>query len=273
MAKTPLVPSAIARTQRDPWNSLRRFTPARIGLGRAGGSIPTRQLLDFQLAHARARDAVHREFDIGALREQLGARQFDSLVLASAAGDRHTFIQRPDLGRILDEKSKALLETRPHAQAWDAVFVIADGLSALAVQRHALPLIEMMQPHLASEGWRVAPCCLVSQGRVAIGDEIGALLPAQMCVMLIGERPGLTSPDSLGAYLTWNPLPGRSNAERNCVSNIRPEGLSYAAAAYKLLHLMRQSRSRKLSGLALKEDAVLPGASELLKLFPDRNNT
>ena len=273
MAKAPLVSPAIVRTQRDPWNTLRRFTTARIGLGRAGGSIPTRELLDFQLAHARARDAVHCELDIEAFRAQLNARQFDSLALVSAAGDRHTFIQRPDLGRILDEKSKTLLETRPHVQAWDAVFVIADGLSALAVERHALPLIDMMQAHLGREGWRVAPCCLVSQGRVAIGDEIGALLPAQMSVMLIGERPGLTSPDSLGAYLTWNPLPGRSNAERNCVSNIRPEGLSYAAAAFKLLHLMRQSRSRKLSGLALKEDAVLPGAYELLMLFPDGNNT
>jgi ethanolamine ammonia-lyase small subunit len=248
---------------------LRRFTPARIGLGRAGGSIPTQQLLDFQLAHARARDAVHREFDIETFSEKLRARQMDSLVLAGAAGNRHTYIQRPDLGRILDERSKTLLEARPQAQTWDVVFVIADGLSALAVERHALPLIEMMQVHLKREGWRIAPYCLVSHGRVAIGDEIGALLPAQMSVMLIGERPGLSSPDSLGAYLTWNPIPGRSNAGRNCVSNIRPEGLSYAAAAFKLLHLMRQARGRQLSGLQLKEDAVLPGAAELLELFPD----
>jgi ethanolamine ammonia-lyase small subunit len=251
---------------------LRRFTPARIGLGRAGGSIPSAPLLDFQLAHARARDAVHRDFAIEVLGEKLRARQIDSLVLASAAGDRHTFIQRPDLGRILDEKSKTLLETRTRAQAWDAVFVIADGLSALAVERHALPLIERMQVHLQREAWSLAPCCLVKQGRVAIGDEIGALLPARLSVMLIGERPGLSSPDSLGAYLTWSPLPGRSNAERNCVSNIRPQGLSYAAAAFKLLHLMRESRNRKLSGLALKEDAVLPDLPELLKLFPDGND-
>ena len=269
MAKPPLIPTAIVPTPRDPWNALRRFTPARIGLGRAGGSIPTRELLDFQLSHARARDAVHRELDGAALHAQLADLQIDSLALSSAAGDRHTYIQRPDFGRILDEKSKALLESRPQTHTWDAVFVIADGLSALAVERHALPLLVMMRAHLVREGWRIAPCCLVSQGRVAIGDEIGALLPAQMSVMLIGERPGLTSPDSLGAYLTWNPLPGRSNAERNCVSNIRPEGLSYAAAAYKLLHLMRQSRSRRLSGLQLKEDAVLPGAAELLKLFTD----
>lgn len=267
--KPPLIPTAIVPTHRDPWNALRRFTPARIGLGRAGGSIPTRALLDFQLAHARARDAVHRELDVAGLRARLAAVRIDSLTLASAAGDRHTFIQRPDLGRILDEKSKALLDRRPQTQTWDAVFVIADGLSALAVERHALPLLAMMRAHLVREGWRIAPCCSVSQGRVAIGDEIGALLQSKMSVMLIGERPGLTSQDSLSAYLTWDPLPGRSNAERNCVSNIRPEGLSYGAAAYKLLHLMRQSRSRRLSGLHLKEDAVLPDAAKLVELFPD----
>ncbi len=269
MAKTPIDPPGIVRVQPDPWDNLRRFTPARIGLGRAGGSIPTRALLEFQLAHARARDAVHRELGIEALRAKFAARQFDTLALASAAGDRHTFIQRPDLGRILDEKSKALLESRPQTQSWDAVFVIADGLSALAVERHALPLIAMMRAHLDREGWRIAPYCIVSQGRVAIGDEIGALMRAQLSMMLIGERPGLTSPDSLGAYLTWSPLPGRSNAGRNCVSNIRPEGLSYAAAAFKLLHLMRQARSRQLSGLQLKEDAILPSAAQLLELFPD----
>jgi ethanolamine ammonia-lyase small subunit len=272
MAKPPAIPQSRVRTQRDSWNTLRRFTPARIGLGRAGSSIPTRELLEFQLAHARARDAVNRSFDIETFSEKLRAKQIDSRVLASAAGDRHTFIQRPDLGRILDESSKSLLQSRATRQSWDVVFVIADGLSALAVERHALPVIEMTQDHLAREGWRIAPCCLVSQGRVAIGDEISALLPAQLSVVLIGERPGLSSPDSLGAYLTWNPLPGRSNAERNCVSNIRPEGLSYAAAAFKLLHLMRQARARKLSGITLKEDVVLPAPAELLKLFPEANN-
>ncbi|MBK5105486.1 MAG: ethanolamine ammonia-lyase subunit EutC [Burkholderiales bacterium] len=273
MAKPPAVAESRVRVQRDSWHTLRRFTSARIGLGRAGGSIPTRELLEFQLAHAQARDAVHRSLDIGAFSETLRARQIDSLALASAAGDRHTFIHRPDLGRILDEKSKRLLQAGAGAQSWDVVFVIADGLSALAVERHALPVIEMTRAHLTREGLRIAPYCLVSQGRVAIGDEIGALLPAQLSVVLIGERPGLSSPDSLGAYLTWNPLPGRSNAERNCVSNIRPEGLNYAAAAFKLLHLMRQARARKLSGIALKEDAALPAPVELLKLFPEADNT
>ncbi|HXF17977.1 MAG TPA: ethanolamine ammonia-lyase subunit EutC [Burkholderiales bacterium] len=268
MSREPVAPGAIAAVQADPWNALRRFTPARIGLGRAGGSIPTSQLLDFQLAHARARDAVHCEFDIEAFSRKLRETKIECLKLASAAVDRHTYIQRPDLGRILDDTSKALLEHRTPAQAWDAAFLVADGLSARAVERHALPVIHMIMPHLEREGWRIAPCCLVAQGRVAIGDEIGALLPAQLTVMLVGERPGLSSPDSLGAYLTWNPLPGRSNAERNCVSNIRPQGLSYAAAAFKLLHLMRTSRAARASGIALKENAVLPDAIELARLFP-----
>lgn len=270
MAKPPANLHSGVRAQRDSWSTLRRFTSARIGLGRAGGSIPTRELLDFQLAHARARDAVNHVFDVPAFSEELRARQIDSLTLGSAAGDRRTYTQRPDLGRILNEDSKRLLQSRASNESRDVVFVIADGLSALAVERHALPLIEMTRVHLVSEGWRIAPCCLVSQGRVAIGDEIGALLGAQLSVVLIGERPGLSSPDSLGAYLTWDPLPGRSNAERNCISNIRPEGLNYAAAAFKLLHLMRQARARKLSGVALKEDAPLPAPAELQKLFPVR---
>jgi ethanolamine ammonia-lyase small subunit len=270
MAKPPAKTDGRVRAQRDSWSTLRRFTSARIGLGRAGGSIPTRELLEFQLAHARARDAVKHVFDIDAFSEELRARQIDSLALGSEAGDRHTFIQRPDLGRILDEKSKTLLQSRAGNQSWDVVFVIADGLSALAVERHALPVIEMTRVHLMREGWRIAPYCLVSQGRVAIGDDIGALLTALLSVVLIGERPGLSSPDSLGGYLTWDPLPGRSNAERNCISNIRPEGLDYAAAAFKLLHLMRQARARKLSGIELKEDASLPAPAELQKLFPAR---
>jgi ethanolamine ammonia-lyase small subunit len=269
MAKPPVQRFAVVNSAPDAWSNLRRFTSARIGLGRAGGSVPTQRQLEFQLAHARARDAVHCALDAGALQAQLAAKQIETMILSSAAPDRHTYVQRPDLGRILGDESKSLLESCAQGRASDIVFVIADGLSALAAQRHAVPLLALMQSALQREGWRVAPCCIVSQGRVAIADEIGALLSAQISVMLIGERPGLSSPDSLGAYLTWNPTPGRSNAQRNCVSNIRPEGLSYAAAAFKLLHLLRQARDRKLSGLQLKEDAALPGAAELLKMFPD----
>ncbi len=240
----------------DPWSALTRFTPARIGLGRAGGSIPTKPLLEFQLAHARARDAVQRDLDADAVQGALTERGFEVLRLQSAAPDRRTFIQRPDLGRILNREAKALLESQAHTgEAFDAVFVVADGLSALAIERHAPALLEHIAPKLADARWRLASVCLVRQGRVAVGDEIGALLSAAMTVVLIGERPGLSSPDSLGVYLTWDPVPGRSNAERNCISNVRPEGLSYALAAHKLFYLMTEARRRKLSGVALKEEA------------------
>lgn len=246
----------------DPWRSLERFTAARIGLGRVGGSLPTQPLLEFQLSHARARDAVQRVLDAAALERQLREQGWDVLRLQSAAKDRHVYIQRPDLGRILSDESKGLLESRPHApEPFDAAFVIADGLSALAAERHATPLLRAIVPRLDEAGWRLAPVCVAERGRVALGDEIGARLPARLSAMLIGERPGLSSPDSLGVYLTWDPSPGRSNAERNCISNIRPEGLSYALAAHKLHYLMTEAQRRKLTGVSLKEAApALPAA-------------
>jgi ethanolamine ammonia-lyase small subunit len=244
----------------DPWSVLTRFTAARIGLGRAGGSIPTKPLLEFQLAHARARDAVQRDLDAAAVQRALIERGFEVLGLQTAALDRHTFVQRPDLGRILGPEAKALLEHQASVTApFDAAFIVSDGLSAQAVERHAPALLERIALKLADANWRIAPICLVRQGRVAVGDEIGTLLPAAMTVVLIGERPGLSSPDSLGVYLTWDPVPGRSNAERNCISNVRPEGLSYAAAAHKLFYLMTEARRRKLSGVQLQEDAPALG--------------
>jgi ethanolamine ammonia-lyase small subunit len=240
----------------DPWRSLERFTAARIGLGRAGGSLPTQPLLEFQLSHSQARDAVQRVLDGDALEQQLRERGWDVLRLHSAAKDRHVYIQRPDLGRILSDESKAALELRPRAAVpYDTAFVVADGLSALAVERHAAPLLCAILPKLDEAGWRLAPICIVERGRVAVGDEIGALLPARLTAMLIGERPGLSSPDSLGVYLTWDPMPGRGNAERNCISNIRTEGLSYALAAHKLLYLITEAQRRKLTGVNLKEEA------------------
>jgi len=243
----------------DPWRSLTRYTQARIGLGRAGSSVPTNALLDFQLAHAQARDAVHRSLDARALQRELKQRGWDAIGLHSAAADRHTYVQRPDLGRILDDASKVALEKlqRP-AAPYDAVIILADGLSALAIERHAAPLLEEVMHKLIDAQWSLAPLCIVEQGRVAIGDEIGALLAARLGVILIGERPGLSSPDSLGIYLTWDPLPGRSNAQRNCISNVRPDGLSYALAAHKLFYLMTAARQLRLSGVGLKEAAVLP---------------
>lgn len=238
----------------DPWGFLREFTAARIALGRAGASLPTAALLEFQLAHARARDAVHHALDVESLCERLTSDGWQPLPLHSAAADRDAYIRRPDLGRILDAPSVAALGRYP-AAAPDVVFVVADGLSAQAVQRHAVPVLEALRPLLAQAGWSVAPVCVTSQGRVAIGDEIGALLGAGQAVVLLGERPGLSSPDSLGIYLTHQPVPGRSNAERNCISNVRPEGLPPVAAAHRLWHLMSASRRLGLSGVALKENA------------------
>jgi ethanolamine ammonia-lyase small subunit len=225
---------------------LRQFTPARVALGRTGHSLPTAELLRFQLDHARARDAVYESLDPASL-------GIGHLLLHSAAPNRATYLRRPDLGRRLSEASRKLLIQGDY----DAALVIADGLSAPAVHHHAAALLEALNGLLAGEDWRMAPLTVVLQGRVAIGDEIGQGLGARQAVVLIGERPGLTSPDSLGIYLTWDPRPGRTDAERNCISNVRTEGIGYRAAAHKLHFLMREARVRKLSGVGLKEDGGL----------------
>ena len=223
---------------------LRQFTPARVGLGRSGHSVPTAEWLRFQLDHARARDAVWEELNPGAL-------EFPHVLLRSAAPDRRIYLRHPDLGRTLSEESRTRLQKGDH----DAAVVLADGLSAAAIQRHAAPLLAELAPRLADEHWKLAPLTVVLQARVAVGDEIGERLGARMVAVLIGERPGLSSPDSLGVYLTWDPRPGRTDAQRNCISNIRAEGLGYTAAAHRLHFLMRAARLRQLTGVALKEDA------------------
>jgi len=229
-----------------------------VELGRSGASLPTRALLQFQLAHAKARDAVHLPLAVNSLLLELKQKGVPSIALESAARNRDEYLKRPDLGRRLSQDShQRLTDLRGD---YDAAFAIADGLSALAVHRHAVPLIELLPLH--DSDWRIAPVAVVQQGRVAIGDEIGELLGAKLVVVLIGERPGLSSPDSLGAYLTWHPRLGRTDAERNCISNIRAEGLSYAVAAHKLRFLMNESRRLKLSGVRLKEDAGAPGLGE-----------
>jgi ethanolamine ammonia-lyase small subunit len=241
----------------NPWLELRRLTPARIALGRTGTSMPTRAQLDFQYAHAQARDAVHLPFDHGALRSQLSERGHASLLLHSAAIDRNSYLQRPDLGRKLSDASAQVL--RDHASAnpggVDLVIVVADGLSALAVHRHTLPFLARLEDQVHAENWSVAPIVLVEQGRVAVADEVGELLGAKMTVILIGERPGLSSPDSLGLYFTYNPKVGLTDAYRNCISNVRLEGLSYGMAAHRLLYLMREACRRQLSGVNLKDEA------------------
>ncbi|MGF6458901.1 ethanolamine ammonia-lyase small subunit [Pseudomonas frederiksbergensis] len=244
----------------DPQNpllELRRLTPARIALGRTGTSMPTSAQLDFQYAHAQARDAVHLPFDHRGLSSQLAERGRESLLLHSAATDRNSYLQRPDLGRKLSDESAQTLRdyARNHPGGVDLAVVVADGLSALAVHRHTLPFLVRMEEQTAAEGWSLSPVILVEQGRVAVADEIGELLGAKMVVILIGERPGLSSPDSLGLYFTYNPKVGLTDAYRNCISNVRLEGLSYGMAAHRLLYLMREACRRQLSGVSLKDEA------------------
>jgi ethanolamine ammonia-lyase small subunit len=245
-------------TRPDPWHALRRFTSARIALGHTGVSQPTSVQLDFQLAHARARDAVHQALDTAALTQALAAAWPElppALLLHSAAETRNVYLQRPDLGRRLDAPSRALLSAQRGGEApYDLAFVIADGLSALAVMQNAPPLLQALHARLAAERWTVAPLTIVQQGRVAVGDEAGELLGAQLVVVLIGERPGLSSPDSMGLYLTWAPRVGLTDERRNCISNVRPAGLGHDDAAARLHYLLGEARRRQVSGVGLKDE-------------------
>lgn len=236
----------------NPWEKLRQFTAARIALGRAGTSMPTQPQLAFAQAHAQARVAVHREVNFDALERELQA--WGAVVrLHSAAHDRPTYLQRPDLGRRLSEDSQALLHQQT-ADSPDVVFVIADGLSSLAIERNAQPFLQRLLPAIEKD-WRVGPLVLVKNARVAVGDEVGAALGAALVVVLVGERPGLSSPDSMGIYLTWSPRVGLTDESRNCISNVRQEGMSYAQAVHKLRYLMEQARERQISGVRLKDES------------------
>ncbi|WP_110516461.1 ethanolamine ammonia-lyase subunit EutC [Herpetosiphon llansteffanensis] len=235
------------------WQRLRQFTNARIGLGRVGDGLPTNAHLAFQQDHALARDAVHAQVDFAALASELQADFPHILRLKSAAVDRASYLKRPDLGRMLHADSRQQLERLESAPATIAL-VVADGLSAVAIERHAAPLLKLIKHQLSELGWSLAPLTLVEQGRVAIGDEIGELLRAELVVILIGERPGLSVADSLGIYLTYAPQRGRNDAERNCISNIHQQGLSYASASELLLYLLGQARQRRLTGVGLKDE-------------------
>jgi ethanolamine ammonia-lyase small subunit len=236
---------------------LRALTPARVGLSRTGVSQQTSDRLDFQRCHAQARDAVHARLESATLAATIGEMTGgDVLRLHSAAPDRATYLQRPDLGRTLDEPSRELLKKTARAALWDLVFIVADGLSALAVERHVPSLLAELLPRLWD--WKIAPLCIVEQGRVAIGDAIGVALSGQIAVVLIGERPGLSSPDSLGAYITFDPRPGRTDAERNCISNIRSEGLDYVQAAAQLALILAEARRLRFTGVTLKQQPQLP---------------
>ena len=241
--------------QPDPWASLKAFTPARIALGRTGTAIPLQEVLQFRMAHAHARDAVYSLLDTDTLITQLQNLQLPVNLLHSQAADRHEYLQRPDKGRKLNTASIDLLTSLAGGPSQQSVsIVLADGLSATAINSHALPLLELLLPMLQQAATPLAPLSIVEQARVAIGDEIGSLLKAELVIVLIGERPGLSSPDSLGIYLTYRPQPGLTDEARNCISNIRPEGLSYQAAAAKLFYLIRESFRLQLSGVSLKDN-------------------
>jgi ethanolamine ammonia-lyase small subunit len=255
-AKPLIHPDAVPNVTAAGWGTLRRFTDARIALGRAGHSQPTAPHLAFQLAHAQARDAVHLPFDAHGVGAGVQALGLDVVHLHSAATDRATYLQRPDLGRRLDDASRALLQQR-QAGPVDLAFVVGDGLSALAIHQNAVPFIDAMLTRLQRDNkpWTLGPVAIVEQARVAVGDETGAGLKARCVVVLIGERPGLSSPDSMGLYLTWAPQSGLTDASRNCISNVRPAGLSIEAAAAKLVHLLSAARQGQISGVGLKDDA------------------
>jgi ethanolamine ammonia-lyase small subunit len=246
------------RAADDVWAMLRQSTAARIGLARSGASLATGPLLDFRLAHARARDAVRAPLDESKLLTDLRSLGLPMQIVSSAVADRAQYLLRPDLGRRLASTGVASLA--PYARRYDVLFVVTEGLSARAVQSHAQPLLTHVLPDLTRAGWQIAPLVVVRLGRVAIGDAVAQVINADCVVVLIGERPGLSAPDSMGGYLTWQPGSQTTDAQRNCISNIRPEGIGYAEAAFTLVHLLQAMRARRLSGVALKDTTDrLPG--------------
>ena len=256
MADFPALPPPAPEP--DPWAGLRAFTAARIALGRTGTSVPLAEALAFRLAHAHARDAVYSALETDRLLAELAPLGLPLCQVHSQAPDRPTYLRRPDLGRQLSAASGQTLGEQA-GPACDVAFVLADGLSATAANQHGLPLLRLLVPHLRAAGLCLGPLVLAEQARVALGDAVGQLLRARLVLVLIGERPGLSAPDSLGAYFTVGPRPGLTDEARNCVSNIRPAGLPYAAAADKLAWLLRDALRRGLSGVGLKDEADLLG--------------
>jgi ethanolamine ammonia-lyase small subunit len=236
------------------WDSLKQFTPARIALGRTGISLPTRASLDFQLAHALARDAVNIPIDFSELELSLSLMALESLALNTQAENQQHYLQRPDLGRVLSDTTLDRLQ-QTAAISTDVVIVVADGLSSKAIQHHALPFLTLLLPQL--QAYHLAPVCLVKHGRVAIGDAIAEHYAARLCIVLIGERPGLSSPDSMGLYFTYQAKAKLStDAERNCISNIHSNGLSYEQALKKLMFLITEAEKLKLTGVNLKDETT-----------------
>lgn len=254
---------------RNPWDKLREFTSARIALGRSGNSVPTDELLSFQLDHAQAMDAVHCTLNVDSLVAQLSDSYSilkqtlePPVVVTSKVTDRFMYLQRPDLGRQLDEASWNTLEAigKEHNAELDLAIIIADGLSSVAIQNHALPVISRLVSLLSGDEehqWNLAPIAIVKQGRVAVGDDVGECFNAKAVLVLIGERPGLTSPDSMGMYLTWGAKRGSKDSDRNCISNVRPQGLNYDDACQRAFYLLKEARRLQLSGVNLKDRSAI----------------
>lgn len=239
----------------DPWRGLKSMTAARIALGRCGSSLPSHESLDFKLSHARAKDAVRTPLDFNKIKEEIQALSSLAVcILHSAARDRSAYLTRPDLGARLKDDSKAALRQSTGTSSYDISLVVADGLSATAIAQNIRPFLALLLPQLNAKGYRIAPICLVEQGRVAVADEIADTLNAELSIICIGERPGLQSHNSMGIYMTYNARPGSTNDKRNCISNIRPEGLPYEDAMATLLFLIDKAFSNKISGVALKDD-------------------
>lgn len=244
------------RVEANAWERLKQFTDARIALGRVGGSIPTQPALAFQLAHAQAKDAVLKALDLVEMQSQLTEFDFEVLYVESCAQDKDIYLKRPDLGRELSQASRQLLKdyAQSHPNTYDVVIVAGDGLSARAIEDNAPYFIQQLSVACQSEGWCMAPVVIATGSRVALGDEVAQILQAKMLVMLIGERPGLSSPDSMGIYYTWQAYRGCHDAMRNCISNVRPAGLSTQIAIQRLLGLMSKSKQLGLSGVHLKDE-------------------
>lgn len=248
-----------AHLHQDQWEKLKQFTDARIALGRAGCSIPTQALLEFQLSHAQAQDAVYQSLNTAYLTEQLKDHSLQSFHVNSNSEDKETYLKRPDLGRQLSEHSKQILiEQSIDSQPYDVCIVVGDGLSARAIEANAIPFILSLNKYIQQEGWSLAPIVLATGSRVALGDDVAQIFKASMLVMLIGERPGLSSPDSMGIYYTWHARTGCLDSARNCISNVRPAGLSIPIATQRLMNLMKESKRLGLSGVDLKDEHQVP---------------
>jgi ethanolamine ammonia-lyase small subunit len=264
--------TSLAALAADPWTQLKKFTRARIALGRVGTSLPTKEVLAFGLAHAMARDAVHLALDVDQLEAEIHEQGLSTMRVHSRAPDRASYLLRPDWGRSLDEASLSALEKTATSnsnsrEVIDLLIVVGDGLSALAVARQVPPMLLEICKAKPDE-WKLGPVVIASEARVAIADEIGQALGARMVVMLIGERPGLSSPDSLGIYLTYAPTKECSDADRNCISNVRPEGLEYATAAKKLVWLAKEAFRLKVSGVKLKDESDIRELGQQTTLLP-----